>query len=180
MRARLLALTLSAVVAATTAACGSTEQALRAEAAETATSGGTTVENPADDLPGLSACRQDGMFTLLSGLVEAVNAHDPAAVSEIFTSDARWSVYDHFGSNALVGSAALGGFATEVGQRGDRWTLTGIEPPEEDLDATPPVATSVVRVTVTAAGRTLERRAKVTVDCSSGRLERMAGPHSIG
>ena len=169
----------TAVLGLGVSACGSTREALREEAAVTTSADGGTSVDPADDLPGLSACRQDGMFDLVSTVVDAVDAHDATALTGAFMTDARWSVYEHFGNDALVGSQAIGAFAAEVGQRGDRWRLTGMEPPQEDLGTTPPVATSVVRLTVTVGGRALERRAKITVDCATGRLQRMAGPHSV-
>ena len=161
------------------AGCGSTGQQMRAandDSGTTADSGGDAAQ---DQLPDQSACRQDGLFTLVSALMTAVDHRDAAAVTEVFAPDARWSVYDHFGSNALTGSGAIGAFTTELGQRGDHWTLAGIEPPQEDLDSVPPVATSVIRVTVTVNGTRVERRAKITVDCADGVLLRMAGPHSV-
>lgn len=132
-------------------------------------------------LPGRCAVAE--VVERLESLTRGISSGDGAAVAAQFEAgEGLWEVYDHMNppngtAGGLDSPRAVLAFADEVHRRGEVWTYVDLAPPVGTAGL-PDSAGFGFSITVAAGGATRTDGGKVAVDCGSGLISHMVGPHA--
>lgn len=131
---------------------------------------GTTLSLPPN-------CRPQAVTARLRSVVAALDRGDGQGLAAAFTVNTHWEVYQHFApAPPLTSRAAIASFAQQTSARHDRWQLAALEPPVGN-GGLPDTAVYAASITVRNNSLYTHSGAKVVIECRTGLIKRMVGPH---